>query len=85
MKIKITPKQNPNNVVNVRAAMSGKKYDDIVTKLSPGAIVEAKETRNGEWFKVDGGYVRADLAVIVEDETDDADDIDFNPPEVEVD
>ena len=61
MLIKITPKTKGNRV-NVRKGMSGKANDVIVDTLEDGAIVEAKATKGGEWYKVAEGYVMAALA-----------------------
>ena len=64
MLIKITPKTKGNSV-NVRKAMSGKGNETIVTTLEDGAIVEGKPSSNGQWYKVDQGYVMASLVTPV--------------------
>ena len=61
MKIRITPKRRGNNVA-VRKAMSGKGNGVIVAKLADGTEVEAAPSNDGKWYKVEGGYVRAELA-----------------------
>lgn len=87
MKVRITPKVDPRHYVNVREGMTGAKNEHIVTTLAPGAIVEATKTRNKAWYKVEGGYVRSDLVEPITEasapEVDDADDEDYDPPEVE--
>lgn len=64
MLIKITPKTKGNSV-NVRKAMSGKGNDTIITTLEDGAIVEGKLASNGQWYKVDEGYIMAALCTPV--------------------
>lgn len=72
MKIKVTPKTK-GNVVNIRQAMSGKGNGVIITTLPDGYEIDATETTNDSWLKVetdDGkGYIRADLVTIIVPET----------------
>ena len=65
MRIRITPKKRGNNVA-VRKAMTGKGNEIIVGKLPDGTELDGTLSKDGEWYKVDGGYVRAGLAVEVE-------------------
>lgn len=67
MLYKVTPK-NAGNGVNVRKAMAGKGLDVIVAVMPAGSILEGKLSKNGEWVKVDGGYIRAELMREVADE-----------------
>lgn len=72
MKVRVTTKK-PGNVLNVRAGMSGKKNEVIVGTLPDQLELDAVETSNDTWFKVDTvvdgetikGYIRAELVTVI--------------------
>lgn len=47
--------------MNVRKAMSGKGYEEIVTTVKDGTIIEGKPATKPEWVKVAGGYIKSEL------------------------
>lgn len=72
MKVRVTTK-TPGNLLNVRAGMTGKRNTVIVGTLPDQLEIDAEETRNPDWFKVDtvvddepiNGYIRSELVTIV--------------------
>lgn len=67
MQIKITPK-TAGNSVNVRKGQTGKAHSEIVRTEPDGAILDAETTKAGKYYKVSGGYVLAELAVVVDED-----------------
>lgn len=60
MQYRVSPKHKGASV-NVRKAMSGKGYEEIVTTVKDGTIIEGKPATKPEWVKVAGGYIRSEL------------------------